>query len=248
MHKFARMEHTYNITGMTCAGCQHKVQSLLSAVPGVNHTDVDLIKEAAKVSMDTPVETAVLQNALKDYPKYTLSENHNTHADIIVEKPKSWVQTYKPILIIFFYILAASSIAGFTELGFDERLAMRIFMAGFFLVFSFFKMLDLDGFAESYAMYDVIARKFKGWGYLYAFIELGLGLAYALNFNAVITNIVTILVMIISVIGVLQSLLNKKDIKCACLGSVFNLPMSTVTIIEDGLMILMSAVMLVMLF
>jgi len=51
--------------------------------------------------------------------------------------------------------------------------------------------------------------------------------------------------MTISIIGVLQSVLNKQKIQCACLGAVFNLPMSTVTIIEDGIMILMSAVMLV---
>jgi hypothetical protein len=53
------------------------------------------------------------------------------------------------------------------------------------------------------------------------------------------------LVMSISIIGVLQSVLNKRKIKCACLGAVFNLPMSTITIIEDALMIGMSAVMLV---
>jgi hypothetical protein len=50
--------------------------------------------------------------------------------------------------------------------------------------------------------------------------------------------------MSISIVGVLQSVLNKKKIQCACLGAVFNLPMSTVTIIEDGLMILMSLIML----
>jgi hypothetical protein len=50
--------------------------------------------------------------------------------------------------------------------------------------------------------------------------------------------------MSISIIGVLQSVLNKKKIQCACLGAVFNLPMSTVTIIEDALMIAMSGLML----
>jgi hypothetical protein len=39
--------------------------------------------------------------------------------------------------------------------------------------------------------------------------------------------------------------LNKRKIRCACLGAVFNLPMSTITIIEDGLMILMSLTMLI---
>ena len=244
------MEHTYNITGMTCAGCQHKVQTLLSAIPNINAVDVNLSKGIASVKMDQHIATTELQKALQGYPKYQLTEKDlSEYVNIAVEvEPLFWLQTYKPIMLIFSYILVVSLITGSTELGFDKQLTMRVFMAGFFLFFSFFKMLDLRGFAESYAMYDVIARKFIGWGYLYAFIELGLGLAYALNFSPAVTNVITIIVMTVSIIGVLQSVLNKKAIKCACLGSVFNLPMSTVTIIEDGLMILMSALMLIMLY
>ncbi len=121
---------------------------------------------------------------------------------------------------------------------------MRHFMAGFFLVFSFFKLLNLRGFAESYAMYDVIAKKIPVWGYIYAFTELGLGIAFLINFNPMVTNAITFIVMSISIIGVLQSVLNKKKIQCACLGAVFNLPMSTVTILEDALMIAMSGLMI----
>ena len=123
---------------------------------------------------------------------------------------------------------------------------MRIFMAGFFLTFSFFKMLNLKAFAESYAMYDIVAKKFSAWGYIYAFIELGLGLSFALNLSPVIVNWVTLIDMIISIFGVLESVLNKKKIECACLCAVFNLPMSTVTIVEDAIMIAMSAAMLVL--
>jgi copper chaperone CopZ len=242
------MKHTYQVTGMTCAGCQYKVQTLLSGVPGVKQVDIDLSAGEARVTMDQHVATSVLQNSLKDYPKYQLSEAHVAMPIMADEQPKSWAATYKPILLIFGYILAISLIAGSTVLGFDWILAMRVFMAGFFLIFSFFKMLDLDGFADSYAMYDVVARKFKSWGYFYALIELALGLSYALNLNPVITNVVTIVVMTVSIIGVLQSVLNKKTIRCACLGSVFNLPMSTVTIIEDGLMIAMSGIMLASMF
>ncbi|MFD2145959.1 MauE/DoxX family redox-associated membrane protein [Mucilaginibacter antarcticus] len=96
-------------------------------------------------------------------------------------------------------------------------------------------------------MYHVIARNFKAWGYIYAGIELLLGLAFAIDFLPLLTNIVTVIVMAVSIIGVLQSVLNKRAIRCACLGAVFNLPMSTVTIIEDGLMIAMSAVSIFML-
>jgi hypothetical protein len=93
-------------------------------------------------------------------------------------------------------------------------------------------------------MYDIVAKKLKAWGFIYAFIELALGMAYATGFQPFFTNILTLIVMTISIIGVLQSVFNKRKIQCACLGAVFNLPMSTVTIIEDALMILMSAGMI----
>lgn len=160
------------------------------------------------------------------------------------EEKRSWAATYQPILLIFGYITAISLIAALSGEHFRVTLAMRVFMAGFFLIFSFFKMLDLNGFADSYAMYDIVAKKFRAWGYLYAFVELALGLAYAANFQPIITSYITLLVMTVSIVGVLQSVLNKRKIKCACLGAVFNLPMSTVTIIEDALMIAMSVAML----
>ena len=117
-------------------------------------------------------------------------------------------------------------------------------MAGFFLVFSFFKLLDLQSFAASYSSYDVIAKKWFTWGYIYPFIELTLGILFLLNYHPVLTNLTTLVVMGVSSIGVIQSLMNKRKIKCACLGAVFNLPMSTVTLIEDMLMVVMSGMML----
>lgn len=119
-------------------------------------------------------------------------------------------------------------------------------MTGFFLVFSFFKILDLNGFADSYAMYDVVARRIKAYGFTYPFIEFSLGIAYLTGFKPVVTNWSTLVVMGVSVIGVVQSVMNKRKIRCACLGAVFNLPMSTVTIIEDLLMIVMAAPMLIL--
>jgi hypothetical protein len=157
------------------------------------------------------------------------------------ENTKSWFETYKPIVLIFAYITGITVLIEWQN-GFNSMRWMHNFMGAFFLIFSFFKMLDLKGFAESYFTYDIIARRWMGYGYAYAFIELALGIAFITNFNPLLTNAVTFIVMSISIIGVLQSVFNKRKIKCACLGAVFNLPMSTVTIIEDLLMIVMSAV------
>ena len=243
------MTHTFEVTGMTCSGCKAKVQGLLSKVKGVKSVAIDLSKKEATVDMNQNVSTKDLQTALKDYPKYQLAESnhkpiHIEEAGLPFDETKSWIQTYKPILLIFAYILGVTLLVEVASGAFVWMRWMQHFMAGFFLVFCFFKLLDLKAFADSYATYDIIAKKWKSWGYVYGFIELGLGIAYLTGFNPLLTNAITFFVMSVSIVGVLQSVLNKRKIKCACLGAVFNLPMSTVTIIEDALMIGMSFVML----
>lgn len=241
------MTHTYKVSGMTCTGCQAKVQSLLTKVKSVSNVEIDLAKGEATIQMDKHIATSALQDALKDYPKYKLSEIAVQHSPVFSEESeeaKTWLATYKPILLIFAFITGITLLNEWVTGDFLWMRWMSNFMAGFFLVFSFFKLLNLKGFAESYSMYDVIAKKWCGWGYVYAFVELALGIAFLTGFNPILTNSITFVVMSVSVIGVLQSVFNKRKIKCACLGDVFNLPMSTITIIEDALMIGMSGVML----
>ena len=239
------MTHKYKLTGMTCGNCEANVKSALLMVENVTNVEVSKDENSATITMDKHIALQNFQKALnKKDSKYQIwAINHNETA----EQARTWFETYKPILLIFAYITGITLLIQLKNETFNPMEAMRYFMAGFFLVFSFFKLLNLKGFAESYVMYDVLAKQIPAWAYLYAFVELGLGIAYATNFEPLITNIVTLTVMTVSIIGVLQSWLNKRKIQCACLGAVFNLPMSTVTIIEDALMILMSAVMIIVL-
>jgi copper chaperone CopZ len=233
------MVHQYQIKGMTCGNCVANVKSALLMVPYVTEVEVSKELSSATISMEKHISLNAFQSALD--PKYQISAL--SHSEM-TEQAKTWFETYKPVLLIFAYISISTVLINLDLAGFDWMQWMQDFMAAFFLVFSFFKLLNLKGFAESYQMYDIVAKQFKVWAYIYPFIELALGLAFLLNFNFVVTNSITFLVMGISIIGVLQSVLNKKKIQCACLGAVFNLPMSTITIIEDTLMIGMSAWML----
>ena len=224
------------------------MQQLLSGITGVKNVSIDLPKSEASIEMDTHIPTAQFKSALKDYPKYQLEEkqvSHQMHTDVLPKETKSWLATYKPIFIVFAYISVITILIEVVRGTFNWHLWMQNFMAAFFLVFSFFKLLDVKAFAESYSSYDIIAKKWTGWGYVYAFTELALGIAFVTGFNPMLTNIITLIVMSISIIGVLQSVLTKRKIQCACLGAVFNLPMSTITIIEDGLMIAMSLITII---
>jgi hypothetical protein len=175
----------------------------------------------------------------------TGGNNSVTSVENQAEPKKPFFTAYKPILLVFSYITGAALLNEVYHAGFDLMRFMHMFMGGFFLIFSFFKMLDLKGFAYSYMSYDIIAKKWLGWGYVYPFIELALGLAYLFHFQILAAGIVTLVVMGASSIGVIQSLLAKKKFQCACLGTVFNLPMSNITLTEDMLMVTMSAAMFV---
>ena len=237
------MTHTYNITGMTCGNCVAKAKSQLLLLGDVTEADVQLTAPQATITMQKHIPVSMLQNALSKAGNYSLTEADGGMQHLAVtEGEKSWLATYKPILLIGTFITGSTLLIEIASGAFHGENWMQNFMAAFFLVFSFFKMLDLKGFAESYSSYDIIAKKWMVWGYVYAFIELLLGVGFLTGFDPFTTNAVTFVIMSISIIGVLQTVLNKRKIRCACLGAVFNLPMSTVTVIEDGLMIAMSLI------
>lgn len=231
---------------MTCSGCVTKVKSELLKLGDVTSADVQLAAPQATITMQAHIPLSVLQAAIDKAGNYKISETagamqHDEHKD----EEKTLLQTYKPVLLIGLYIAGITLLFAFVN-GFNTSDWLNNFMAAFFITFSFFKMLDVKSFAESYSTYDVIAKRWLGWGYLYPFIELALGVAFLLRFQPLIINGATFVIMSVSIIGVLQSVFNKRKIKCACLGAVFNLPMSSVTIIEDATMIVMSAVMTAM--
>lgn len=236
------MTHSYTVKGITCEGCVAKVKSKLLMHPDVLSADVKLEGQKAVITMQKHLSIDELQQAIGVDTKYKISADtaDHSHHSMNSEETKSWLATYKPLLIITAFITGVSALTA----GGNLHVGMNHFMAGFFLVFSFFKFLDLKGFASSYSMYDLLAMKLPGYGYVYPFIELGLGISFLTGFNPVFTNWATVIIMGLSSIGVIQSVLNKKKIRCACLGAVFNLPMSTVTIIEDLLMVAMAGIML----
>ncbi len=249
----------YTVTGMTCGSCEARVKSALESLPEVTGAIVDKASGTAEVRLQVPVSLADLQRALGDRYHIELPKAQRAHptakaqsvphaqpAPTPPDEHPSFLHTYRPLLTIVGLIALVTVLAQAPfGAGLDGTLWMRHFMAGFFIVFAGFKLLDVAGFSESYAMYDVIAKRWRGWGRVYPFVELGLGLAYLTDVAPFWTNVATILVLGVSAIGVIQSVLDRRAIKCACLGTGFNLPMSTVTIVEDVGMVAMAAAMLI---
>jgi copper chaperone CopZ len=234
---------TYPLIGLHCNACVGRVTKALA--PLAEEVQVSLTPQQVLIK-NSRVSMSDLQAAVSAAGKYVLSAPEKVVEPTLSASPeKSWLQTYQPLLLILGFVLASSVLVQVGQ-GRDAvwHETMRYFMAGFFLVFSFFKLLDIRAFANAYAGYDLLAAKWHSWGLIYPFVELALGLAYLANWNPAFTHITTLLVMGFSAIGVIRAVLSKTKIQCACLGTVFQLPMSTVTIVEDVGMVLMAAMML----
>ena len=129
--------------------------------------------------------------------------------------------------------------------GFNTTDAMLDFMAGFFIVFGAFKIINLPGFAMAYQEYDLIAKHFSLYAYAYPFIEVALGLCYLFRYQVTIANWITLFLMIIGSASVALELSKGRQIMCACLGAVFKIPMTYVTLVEDLIMGLMALLMII---
>jgi len=155
------------------------------------------------------------------------------------------VKDFMPLIVIFAVILTFAIIAPMIWGG-GFMHGMRDFMGAFFVIFGLLKLIKLNGFAEAYQMYDLIAMRSKAYAYTYPFIEVTLGVFFLINFNPLLTNWVTLVLMLVSALGVYIKLRKGEKIMCACLGTVFKVPMTWVTLFEDLLMATMAATVLVM--
>jgi cation transport ATPase len=236
---------SYTVEGMTCNNCVAHVQQALAPFART----VEVLLHPPAVRLHHPhSSTEQLQAALSG-TRYRLVAQKPLHPT----EPRAratgslarWYNTYKPLFLLLLFIASGSAALVWQQtgdIGWHEW--MRYYMAGFFISFAFFKLLDVAAFANAYASYDLLATRWRGWGFLFPFVELGLGAAYLLHWQPVWTNGVTLVVTAFSALGVLRAVVNKTSIQCACLGTVFNLPMSTVTLVENLSMAIMAASML----
>lgn len=240
------MIHTYTVTGMTCNGCKASVEKHLNALPNVKNALVDLDSAQATIEMSEPVSRKELQEAL---PKnYLISKKpvQNGSKTSELEEQKSDLQQLKPLFLIFGYITVASILISYKN--WDWSSFMLDFMGLFYIVFSFFKILDLKGFRESFKMYDPLAKAIPAYAKVYPFIELVLGLLFLMRLQIPLALIVTIVILGMTTFGVSKTLLSKQSMQCACLGTSLKLPMTKATFIENTIMIIMAILMLLKTF
>lgn len=153
---------------------------------------------------------------------------------------------YRPLIIIIGTIFLLSLANTFFHQPYSIKIFISTFMTWFFLIFAFFKLADLKGFADGYSTYDLLAKQWYGYGFLYPFIELFFGLAMIFVPLETIILKAEIVVMTFSGIGVLIKILKHQKFQCSCLGTFLKVPLTKVTLIEDFGMAILAVLLLIL--
>jgi copper chaperone CopZ len=195
------MRQTYQIEGMHCSTCVEKIKKALSTK--FKDVEVSLDPPLLQIEVEKSPSLTELNTLLGLVGNYQVQPFHK-NVEVKPNEENKNIWTYYPIFLITVYIAGVALINNYHWEGMHWQSFMNHFMAGFFLVFSAFKFLDIRGFADGYATYDLLARQWYPYGYIYPFLELGLGILYLGAWFLTLTQIITVILMGFSTLGVIN--------------------------------------------
>ncbi|MBK24589.1 MAG: hypothetical protein CME70_11395 [Halobacteriovorax sp.] len=235
------------VKGITCGSCIKQIEDGLSKLEDLNSVKFFRNPDRLKISSRKTIQSRELNHLFKenDLSKYTVSNITNPKLEKLT-KNESLVKKLFPLILVISYLTGTVTMVAIHTSDYTYLSLMSHYMAGFFLIFSFFKLLNIEGFADAFQTYDPIASKFRGYGYIYASFEALAGIGYLFYPRSIILNFLVLLLLSISSVGVYKAVKKKSQIQCACLGTIFNLPMTKVTIVENVSMIAMALLMITM--
>lgn len=163
-----------------------------------------------------------------------------------VRDPKG--TTYTPVVVVFAttaLIALAVSYAAYGNLLTPK--AVQWFIALSMMVLGMLKLQDIESFSSMFLNYDLLARRWVRYGYIYPYAELGAGtlmLAGALSWLSIP---VALFIGIIGAVSVFKAVyIDKRELKCACVGGNSNVPLGFLSLTENLMMIAMALWMTVM--
>ncbi|MDX2265097.1 MAG: hypothetical protein NW215_09020 [Hyphomicrobiales bacterium] len=158
----------------------------------------------------------------------------------VFDRVAAYAARYQPVLVI----AGASVLGGLAIASGGHGGFMHGAMGLFLFQLALLKLVDIGGFAQAFARYDMVAKAWRPYGYVYPFAELALALAYLSGAWPAATYAATVLIMGLGSIGVIRTLARGEQVKCACVGSKIDVPLGAVSVLENVGMAVMAAVML----
>lgn len=230
----------YRVEGMTCQACADTIQNGVKANLNVSLAHVSLSEKELRIQSDAIFDVADVNAVVSNLGNYRIRDNNPSLLSNIIE----YFSSKKPIVIALFLVAISSLALQVPNNTFDIDKWFTTYMGLFFMLFSFLKLLNVSGFSMTFKRYDLISKKVPGFSNIYPYIELTLAITFLTQSFLIYANILTLIFMASQSAGVYKSLRNHEQIQCACMGSAISLPLSSLTLIENFIMISMAMYMI----
>ena len=123
--------------------------------------------------------------------------------------------------------------------------SFQIFMGISICLLAMLKLMDIEAFGISFKKYDLISSRFNQWIYFYPFCELLIGISFLLSVPPSSVILIAFILGIIGMASVFKAIyLDKLKLNCACIGGYAKTPLGIISFIENLLMAIMSALIL----
>ena len=155
--------------------------------------------------------------------------------------------TYRPVLYLF-AVAALTAIA--LSIGFLGAIAWQTlgwFISVSMILLGMQKLRDVEGFSTMFLNYDLLARRWVPYAYIYPFVETGAGILMTGMILTWVSAPAALLVAGIGTVSVFKAVyIDKRELKCACVGGNSNVPLGFVSLTENLMMVGMAVVMLIL--
>ncbi|MGE4430067.1 MAG: glutaredoxin domain-containing protein [Sphingobium sp.] len=150
--------------------------------------------------------------------------------------------SYTPVLMVFAVgALLAAAVNWLTGAPLFHIMLIERFIAITMMLLAMLKLQDIDRFATMFLGYDLLARRYVPYGRAYPFLELGAGVLMLAGVLPWLSIPVALFIGGIGAVSVFKAVyIDKRSLKCACVGGGSNVPLGFVSLAENGMMVAMA--------
>jgi glutaredoxin len=168
------------------------------------------------------------------------------HFGLWVRDPKAL--TYTPVIAVFAVTALMALAAGFAMTGQGlTAQAVQWFIAFSMCVLGILKLRDVETFSTMFLGYDLLAQRWPVYGRIYPFAEVGAGVLMIAGVLTWLSAPVALFIGGVGAVSVFKAVyVDKRELKCACVGGDSNVPLGFVSLVENVMMVAMAIWMLAM--
>ncbi|MDQ3126092.1 MAG: glutaredoxin [Pseudomonadota bacterium] len=159
--------------------------------------------------------------------------------------PEPGATSYTPVLAVFAVAALIALAIDWLSMGAITAMALPNFIAVAMCLLAMLKLQDVEKFSTMFLNYDLLARRWVPYGYIYPFAELGAGVLMLAGALTWLSAPVALIIGGIGAVSVFKAVyVDKRELKCACVGGTSNVPLGFVSLTENLMMVGMAAWML----